>query len=607
MPAPIETLEAVFGHRAYRAGQSEAIEAFLAGRDVTVLMPTGGGKSLCYQLPAVVDAAGGVTIVVSPLIALMNDQVEGLRARGVRAGALHSARDELEQREVIAHLLTGKLDLIYVSPERTVLAGFRRLLERVRVARLAIDEAHCISQWGHDFRPEYQRLGELRQALGVPTMALTATATARVMTEIETSLGLCTPTRVCGSFARPNLSFVVRHIGKDAERIEALCTALEQAGLRNKTGGRAIVYCATRKKVELVTKALKQRGFPARHYHAGRTDLARSQAHRAFDLGRTRVLVATNAFGMGVDHPDVRLIVHFQTPGSVEAYYQEAGRAGRDGRPARCLLLFGVGDLVTQRFLNQKNAGGGQSQTRRQHLLSGVEAFARATGCRQQFFARYFTGAAADPCGVCDCCTDPTAVAAHLDATRSRSRAPAAVCTPLSAIERQTVVDAVAALRRPVGKSALARALRGSRAKALRRPGLLDLPQHGTMASHTEACIVAAVEELIREGLLERRGVKYPTVWLKDRRVREPRPAAAAKPRQSRKSDLQRALESFRQRQARTLRWKRYMVFNNDVLRQINEQQPDSLWALEQIRGFGPAKAERFGREILELVRRHGQ
>jgi len=611
--APDALLESVFGHGEFRPGQGEAVEAFLAGRDVTVLMPTGGGKSLCYQLPAVVDHAAGTTIVVSPLIALMNDQVQALEARGVRAGALHSGRDELEQRTVVAHLLTGKLDLIYVSPERTVLSGFRRLLERANIARLAIDEAHCISQWGHDFRPEYQRLGELREFLGVPTMALTATATDRVMREIETSLGLTDPTRVCGSFVRPNLRFGVRHIGRDAERIEALCQALEDAGLRKQTGGgRAIIYCATRKKVEAVAQALKQRGFAARHYHAGRTDYARTQAHAAFDKGRAKILVATNAFGMGVDHPDVRVIVHFQTPGSVEAYYQEAGRAGRDGLPAQCLLLFGVGDLVTQRFLNQKNAGRGQSQSRREHLLSGVESFARTTVCRQQFFTRYFTGAeGAAPCGVCDICLDRDAVVAHMEEATAQKRAPKA-CTPLTDAQKQTVLEAVKALKRPVGKSSLARALRGSRAKALRRPGLLSLPQHGAILGHTEQCIVAAIEELIREGLIERKGVKYPTVWLKGRPVRERKAEtepSKTKPSRGRrqKSELQRALENYRQRKARKLRWKRYMVFNNAVLQLIEEQQPDSLWALEQIHGFGPSKAQRFGQDIIDLVRRHGE
>jgi ATP-dependent DNA helicase RecQ len=608
-PDLLGVLESVFGHARFRSGQERAIHAFLSGSDVTVLMPTGGGKSLCYQLPAVADRCRGTTIVVSPLIALMNDQVEGLRARGVAAGALHSGRDELEQREVIAHLITGKLDLIYVSPERTVLDSFRRLLARSRVARLVIDEAHCISQWGHDFRPEYQRLGELRESLGVPTMALTATATLRVMGEIEASLALRAPERVSGSFTRPNLRFQVRHISKDAERLAAVCEALEAAGLRGLGSGRAIIYCATRKTVEAVAGALKQRGFAAQHYHAGRTDRARQQAQCAFDSGRARVLVATNAFGMGVDHPDVRLIVHFHTPGSVEAYYQEAGRAGRDGLPAECLLLFGLRDLVTQRFLNQKSAGGGQSQSWREHLLAEMEAFARATTCRQQFFVRYFTGEESDACGVCDVCRDPTGVAARAQEATTVKRAPES-CAPLTESQRQILVDAVAALKRPVGKSALARALRGSRARALRRPGLLDLEQHGALHDHTEACIAGAIEVLLRDGILERRGVKYPTVWLKGRPVRPPRAetGAAGKPtRRHNKSALQRALESYRQRKARSLSWKRYMVFNNAVLRQITELQPDSIWALEQIHGFGPSKAERFGQDIIELVQRHAE
>ncbi|HEX5061538.1 MAG TPA: RecQ family ATP-dependent DNA helicase, partial [Kofleriaceae bacterium] len=324
----LEVLRDVFGYDAFRGGQREAVEAVLGGRDALVLLPTGAGKSLCYQVPAIVRArrGEGTTIVISPLIALMNDQVRALTAKGVAAAALHSQCDDAERLETIARLTRGELALLYISPERAVLDGFKRLLGRAHIAMVAIDEAHCVSQWGHDFRPEYMRLAELRAVASstmatAPMIALTATATPRVMDEIATALELRMPTIARGDFRRPNLAFEVIAAGGDDARIAATIDALERAGMRGRSGaGRAIVYCSTRKKAEDVAAKLKQAGFAAGHYHAGRTALARERAQSGFSLGRMRVLVATNAFGMGIDYPDVRVIVHFQAPGSLEAY-----------------------------------------------------------------------------------------------------------------------------------------------------------------------------------------------------------------------------------------------------------------------------------------------
>jgi ATP-dependent DNA helicase RecQ len=327
-------LKKVFGFSDFRQGQAEAVDAVLSGGDSVVLLPTGGGKSLCYQVPALALAqrGQGTTVVVSPLIALMRDQVTALCGRGVSAAAINSHQEDDEQREVVREFLRGELDLLYVSPERAAAASFRRMLARVDIALIAIDEAHCVSQWGHDFRPEYMRLGELRDIVDAPMIALTATATPVVMEEIVSGLGLREPTMVRGDFSRPNLSFSVQHLRSEAARIGTLQDILTNAGFRGTRGpGRAIVYCSTRKKTETVAKALKSAGFSAAYYHAGRTKLARERVQRAFDLRRAQILVATNAFGMGIDYPDVRVIVHFQTPGSLEAYYQEAGRAGRDG------------------------------------------------------------------------------------------------------------------------------------------------------------------------------------------------------------------------------------------------------------------------------------
>ncbi len=612
MAGPLDFLRTSFGYPGFQPGQSEAVAALLAGRDVQVLLSTGGGKSLCYQLPAVIaySEGRGTTVVISPLIALMDDQVASLKPRGIAAGALHSNQDELVQREVFAHLMTGRLALVYVSPERAVLPGFLHALAKTRVAHLAVDEAHCISQWGHDFRPEYRRLGELKRQLAVPTIALTATATPIVMLEIADSLALDTPIMVRGTFVRPNLAFAVEHRRTAEERLGALASALGRA---LGGGGRAIVYCATRKSVERVWRDLKDRGFAVGYYHAGRSDTARARAQQAYHAGRTPVLVATNAFGMGIDHPDVRLIVHFQAPGSLEAYYQEAGRAGRDGAAAECLLFFGVADLCTQRFLNGKHAKDATEKSRRDVLLAGIEAYARGARCRQGHFASYFGHAEVQPCGVCDSCRG---VAPARDLVENAaSTAKAAPQEPLPASELDLVVAIVASSRRPTGKKHLVRALRGSCARALKRFGLLEAVQNGALHHRSPEALLAAIEELVAGGRLVNKGRKYPTVWLPGRPVRagrggeseaDARATRARRPRPER-SALWRALEAYRRRTAKSFRWKTYMVFSRAVIERIDAERPESLWALEQVHGIGPAKLARFGEDIVALVREHAR
>jgi ATP-dependent DNA helicase RecQ len=602
-----EILESVFGYEDFRPGQAEAVHAALAGRDVVVLQPTGSGKSLCYQVPALVAGrrGQGATIVVSPLIALMRDQVGALAARGARAAALHSQQDSEAQREAVARFLRGELELFYVSPERAALASFRRMLARTRVALFAVDEAHCVSQWGHDFRPEYMRIAELRSFASAPIIALTATATAAVLAEIETGLGLRQPVLVRAGLDRPNLAFAVRALRTHEARLAALIAELDAAGLRAKRPvGRAIVYCSTRKVAERVAAELRSAGVAAGHYHAGRTALARERAQHAFDAGRTRVLVATNAFGMGIDLPDIRLIAHFQTPGSVEAYYQEAGRAGRDGAPSRCVLFFGASDLMTQRRLTATSAGGALIARRRSEALASIERYATQARCRQQALVAHFAGGAAgEPCGRCDVCAGEIGDASPQRATPP-ARAPAA---ELPADALAIVMRAVGQITRPVGRTNLARALRGSRARALARGGLLAMPEHGALAEYSEEQIAAAIDALLGDGRLRRAGRKYPTVWLPGRPVRAKREEGAAPRAPSRRwgGPIARALDDYRRRKARALRWKTYMVFQHKTLLAIDRAQPDSREALAKIPGLGPAKLERFGDDILELVRRH--
>ncbi len=612
-----QVLADVFGYPDFRAGQAEAIEAALKGRDAIVLLPTGSGKSICYQLPAIVAARSGrgTTIVISPLIALMQDQVGALVGRGIPAAALHSHQEETEQSEAVANFLRGELDLLYVSPERAAKASFRRMLARTEIALLAIDEAHCVSQWGHDFRPDFMLLAELRDVVDAPMIALTATATPVVMKEIEARLGLKKAAIIRTGFDRPNLSFAVRAIRKESARIEVVLEELDRVKVRGRGGtGRAIVYCSTRKVTERVAKALRGAGLRAGHYHAGRTKLARERAQSAFEMGRTRVLVATNAFGMGIDLPDVRLIVHFQTPGSVEAYYQEAGRAGRDGDPADCLLFFGLADLATQRRLAERSTTGAAQGQRRDDAISEIECYATEQRCRHQALVSHFSGQDDEPvCGRCDVCLDEVVPA---EATDGRNRA-AVPIEDLPAEARDTIVSAVERLSRPVGRRNLAQALRGGKAKTLSRGGLLTLPEYGVLSGHTEDSVIATIDSLLVEGRLQKTGKKYPTVWIPGKPIRSVKTTrgsanhgndGAPTPAKSQRrygGDIARALDNYRKRTARALGWKTYMVFQRRVLMAIDREEPDSLEALSRISGLGPAKIERFGEDLLGLVRQH--
>ena len=338
-----QALREHFGHDAFRPGQEDVVAAVLRGDDVVAVMPTGGGKSLCYQLPALM--LDGVTLVVSPLIALMKDQVDTLQELGHDATFINSSLDAAEQRERLRGAASGRWRLLYVAPERLGSARFLEAVPSMNIVRLAVDEAHCISQWGHDFRPDYARLGELRALVGAPpTAAFTATATREVRDDIVKQLRLTSPSVFVAGFERPNLRLIVRRPGSVAEKMEMLTDALRSSHTS------AIVYAATRKNVELVASHLASRGVRAAAYHGGLDAAARARVQDDFMSDAKPVIVATNAFGMGVDKPDIRVVVHYDLPGSVEAYYQEAGRAGRDGEPADCVLLYNYADVRIQRF-----------------------------------------------------------------------------------------------------------------------------------------------------------------------------------------------------------------------------------------------------------------
>ena len=406
-PADPETvLRRSFGFAAFREGQRAVIASVLAGRDTQAILPTGAGKSLCYQLPAV--AGDALVIVISPLISLMRDQVAGLRAQGIPAGCIHSGQDDADKRAVFRALGAGGAFVLYLSPERAQKPGFARWLAGQRPLLFAIDEAHCVSQWGHDFRPDYLRLSLLREIRPeVPILALTATATPLVVQDIARALHLREPSRHIHGFYRPNLYYQVAACAGEAEKAAWLEQALGQT-----PSGRVIVYCGTRRASEAVAQQLAGRFSGVGHYHAGLPAAERTAIQEDFAAGRLRILMATNAFGMGIDHPDVRLVVHHQLPGTLEAYYQEVGRAGRDGLPATCLLLYAKRDKGLQTFFIRQSDAPKEVIRLRWSALDAMIAYTESATCRHAGILDYFRDAQRlERCGHCDVC-DPASARA---------------------------------------------------------------------------------------------------------------------------------------------------------------------------------------------------
>lgn len=393
----LTTLQQVFGYQSFRPHQEEVIVSLIAGRDAFILMPTGGGKSLCFQIPALIRP--GVTIVVSPLIALMKDQVDGLVALGVRAACYNSSLTAGENREVLERLHQNRLDLLYVAPERLMSDDFLALLQGMTPALFAIDEAHCISQWGHDFRPEYIRLGQLRKHFpAVPIAALTATAEKQTRVDIISCLQLRDPFRVVSGFDRPNIRY---SLVDKVKPYQQLCEFL----LR-RTGQAGIVYCLSRKRVEEVANKLNRDGYKAAAYHAGLSSEVRRSVQDDFLRDDVQIITATVAFGMGIDKPNVRFVVHYDLPKNIEGYYQETGRAGRDGLPAEALLLLGYADIVLMRTFIEKNDDPEQLRTEL-HKFNAMVAFAEAGICRRRVLLGYFGEVVGEDCGNCDICLTP--------------------------------------------------------------------------------------------------------------------------------------------------------------------------------------------------------
>ncbi len=594
-------LRVTFGYSSFRPLQREICETALAGRDVFALLPTGGGKSLCFQLPAL--ARDGLTVVVSPLIALMKDQVDQLQASGVAATFLNSSLDADEARSRLRGLHRGEYRLLYAAPERLMLEGWQENLKNWNVTALAIDEAHCVSEWGHDFRPEYRQLAKLRAALpGVPVMALTATATARVRDDIIRHLQLREPEIFVASFNRPNLTY--RVVPKDQPLKQIIDF------VRKREGESGIIYCASRATAERTAESLAGRGFSARPYHAGLDAAERARNQEAFLRDDTRIICATIAFGMGLNKPNVRWVIHHDLPKNVEGYYQETGRAGRDGLPGDCLLLFSAGDIAKQTHFLDEITDAQEQQIARAQLRQIVH-YAESAGCRRSELLEYFGEKfPLDNCGACDNCLEPRET---YDGTVVAQKF-------LSCIYRIAQNS-----RFSVGLNHLIEVLTGADTEKIRRWGHDRLTTYGIGGELSRSQWASVGRELMRLGYVTVAEGEFATLELTEEgmavlRARTPitltKPMDLPKARRAatrREGDvacdeiLFARLRALRKELADERRVPAYIIFGDTTLRAMARHYPDTPDRMEGIPGMGEKKraefAEAFADEIADYLK----
>ncbi len=609
----LTALKTYFGHGAFRPGQEPVIDALLAGRDVLAVMPTGAGKSACYQIPAVL--LGGVTLVVSPLISLMQDQVAALQEEGIPAACLHSGQDEIAARTAAAQALRGGCRVLYVAPERLETNGFLALAARLDVRLVAVDEAHCVSQWGQDFRPSYLKIAAFLARLPrrVPVGAFTATATEQVRQDIIRLLGLRDPLCLTTGFDRPNLYFAVER-PRDKERYV-------EEYILDHPGKSGIVYCATRKTVESLCRELRAAGIPATRYHAGLEAEERAKNQEDFVYDRRRVMVATNAFGMGIDKSNVSFVLHYNMPKNLENYYQEAGRAGRDGEKAECVLLFSLGDVQTARYFiengrdNEELTPAEDEAARARDLerLDRMVGYCKTTRCLRGYLLNYFGESHAGKCGNCGNCRGDFV---ETDITTEAQK----ILSGLARIEKRWPGG--------LGVVALVQMLRGSRDQNTLRRGLDELPTYGIMKSTPPGRMRQYLDALEEQGYILPAGGEFPVLRLgakaggvlfrgekvtmteraatrreqqAGRRAARSKTAARAAAQTAGDSLFER-LRDLRSELAQAHHVPAYVIFSNAALAEMAEKRPRTTGDFMRISGVGEVKARRYGAAFLRAI-----
>ena len=587
-------LENIFGYQSFRCGQQEVIECAVTGKDSLVILPTGGGKSLCYQIPALVR--NGLTLVISPLISLMKDQVDQLVANGVAAGYVNSTMGREELVDTYKRMNEGHIKLIYVSPERVLMRDFIERLDNLPLAMIAVDEAHCISQWGHDFRPEYASLGQLKQRFpSVPFMALTATADDATRKDILQRLQLKEPFSYLGSFDRPNIRYNLVEKHKPVSQVVRF--------LEGHRGCSGIIYCGSRKKVEMLTEKLCNNGLRAASYHAGLDVDERAYVQEAFQRDDVQIVVATVAFGMGINKSNVRFVVHFDIPRNIESYYQETGRAGRDGLPAEAMMLYDPADIGWLRRMLDEKDDGPQKQVEA-HKLNAMSAFAEAQTCRRQVLLNYFGEYRHEPCGNCDICLDPPK---RFDATEQARKA-------LSCVYR---------VNQSFGMGYVVEVLRGMQNIRIRENGHDKLSTYGLGRDNSHDYWVSIFRQLVHKGLLFQNITRNSTLQL----TAEARPLLRgeinlelAVPRldtatRAAKSDkllsknydkrLFAKLRKLRKAIADEDGLPPYVVFNDATLIDMAEILPTSYGEMLAVNGVGQTKLDKYADPFLDLIQEH--
>jgi len=585
-------LKSVFGFDQFRPGQREIVAAVSAGENTLAIMPTGGGKSLCFQLPALMNE--GLTLVISPLIALMRDQVRALQGAGVVAGSLSSGNTESETESVWAALSDNSLKLLYIAPERLANPATLRLLKKASVSMIAVDEAHCVSQWGHDFRPDYLRIGELREMLGVPLAAFTATADPETRDEIVQRLfGGTRPSIFLRGFDRPNIRLEFRAKNKPRQQLLAFAAA--------RTGQSGIVYCGTRARTETLAAALATEGHSAIAYHAGMDAAARRVAETRFSRDDGLIVVATVAFGMGVDKPDIRWVAHADLPKSIESYYQEIGRSGRDGAPADTLTLYGADDIRLRRAQIDEGMAPPERKSADHARFNALLGLAEAQECRRKLLLAYF-GETSAPCGNCDLCSDPPKV---FDGTEMVRMALSAILRTGGFFGAGHVIDV----------------LRGNTTAKVRQRGHDRLPTFGVGAEFSQGMWQSVLRQMMGFDLIRPNAARFGALGLTanarpvlrgevliDLR-RDTFTAAATRPHQIARSlvneedeGMLAALKAKRRELAEAARAPAYVIFPDRTLIEMATRRPATLDAFSALNGVGAKKLEKFGKTFLEVI-----